>query len=132
MYLTFLSLEDYIGDIMVSMLSLSALVQGFELQSDPTEHYQFGIWCFYAKHAALRSKSKDLFAWNQDNVFELSDMSTRRLLFQWDSTIKIKLRMLVLYKAEFSRQHHHLIKCKHCSIGVKQRSLTHSLTRVLH
>jgi hypothetical protein len=40
--------------------------------------------------------------------------------------------MLVLYKAEFSRQHHHPIKCKHCSIGVKQRSLTHSLTRVLH
>ena len=85
---------------MVSMLSSSALVQGFELQSDPTEHYQFGIWCFSAKHAALRSKSKDLFAWNQDNVFELSDMSTHGLLFQWDNTIKIQFRMLVLYKAD--------------------------------
>jgi len=43
MYLTFFSLEDYIDDRMVSMLSSSALVQGFELQSNPTEHYQFGI-----------------------------------------------------------------------------------------
>jgi hypothetical protein len=36
----FNSYEDYIDDIMVSMLSSNALVQGFELQSDPTEHYQ--------------------------------------------------------------------------------------------
>jgi hypothetical protein len=34
-------------------------------------------------------------AWNQNNVFEWSDMSTRRLLFQWASTIKIQLSVLV-------------------------------------
>jgi hypothetical protein len=34
-------------------------------------------------------------AQNQNNVSEWSDMSTRGLLFQWASTIKIHLRMLV-------------------------------------
>jgi hypothetical protein len=37
---------------------------------------------FSDKHAALRSKNKDLFARNQDNVSELNDMSTRGLLCQ--------------------------------------------------
>ena len=31
--------------------------------------------------AALRRKSKDLLAWNQNNVSEWSDMSNRGLLF---------------------------------------------------
>jgi hypothetical protein len=44
---------------------------------------------FSSKHAALRSKSKDWLARNQNNVSEWSDMSTRELLFQWGSTIKI-------------------------------------------
>ena len=43
------------------------------------------------------SKSKDFMA--QNNVSEWSDMFTHRLLFQWTSTIKIQLSMLVLYKA---------------------------------
>jgi hypothetical protein len=34
-------------------------------------------------------------AWNQDNVSEWRDMSIRRLLFQWASTIKFQLCMLV-------------------------------------
>jgi hypothetical protein len=37
---------------------------------------------FSSKHAALRRKSKDWLARNQDNVSEWGDMSTRRLLFQ--------------------------------------------------
>jgi hypothetical protein len=32
---------------------------------------------------------------NQNNVSELSDMSTCGLLFQWTSTIKIQLSVLV-------------------------------------
>jgi len=32
---------------------------------------------------------------NQNNVSEWSDMSTHGLLFQWASTIKIQLSMLV-------------------------------------
>jgi hypothetical protein len=35
-----------------------------------------------AKHAALRSKSKDWLARNQNNVSEWGDMSLRGLLFQ--------------------------------------------------
>ena len=48
-----------------------------------------------AKHSALRSKSKDWLARNQDNVFQWSYMSARKLLFQWSSTMKIQLSVLV-------------------------------------
>jgi hypothetical protein len=44
--------------------------------------------CFSAKHEALKIKSKDWLAHNQDNVSEWSDMFTLALLFQWTSTIK--------------------------------------------
>jgi hypothetical protein len=51
--------------------------------------YEIGICCFTAKHASLRSKNKYWVARNQNNVPEWGDMSTRGLLFQWASTIKI-------------------------------------------
>jgi hypothetical protein len=47
---------------------------------------------------ALRGKSKDWLTRNQDNVSELDDMSFHRLLFQWASTMKIQLSVLVYYK----------------------------------
>jgi hypothetical protein len=50
------------------------------VQSKPKT--EIGICCFFAKHAALRRKSKDLLAQNQDNVSEWGGMSTSRLLFQ--------------------------------------------------
>jgi hypothetical protein len=80
---------------MVSVLTLSAVDRGFEPQSGQTKDFKIGIYCFSAKHAALRSKSKDWLAQNQNNVSEWSDMSTRGLLFQWASTIKIQLSVLV-------------------------------------
>jgi hypothetical protein len=40
-------------------------------------------------------------AWNQDNVSEWGDMSIYRLLFQWASTIKIQLSVLVENKVDF-------------------------------
>jgi hypothetical protein len=43
---------------------------------------------FSAKHAALKWKSKDWLARNQDNVSEWGVMSIRGMLFQWASTIK--------------------------------------------
>jgi hypothetical protein len=43
-----------------------------------------------------RKKSRNWLARNQNNVSEWSDMSTRGLLFQGASTIKIQLSMLVL------------------------------------
>jgi hypothetical protein len=67
---------------MVSMLASSAVDRGFKPWSGQTKDYKIGICCFSAKHAALRRKSKDWLAQNQNNVSEWSDMSTHRLLFQ--------------------------------------------------
>ena len=67
---------------MVSVLTSSAVDHGFEPRSGQTKDYEIGICCFSAKHAALRRKSKDCLARNQDNVSECGDMSIRGLLFQ--------------------------------------------------
>jgi hypothetical protein len=67
---------------MVSVLALSAGDRGLKPWSGQTKDFKIGICCFSAKHAALRRKSKDWLAWNQNNVSEWSDMSTRKLLFQ--------------------------------------------------
>jgi hypothetical protein len=66
---------------MVSVFASSAVDRGFESRSGQTNDYKIGICCFSTKHAALRRKSKDWFARNQDNVPEWSDMSIRGLLF---------------------------------------------------
>ena len=71
-----------IGGVMVSVLALSAVDRGFEPGSGQTKNYKIGICCFSAKQAALRRKSKDWLARNQNNVSEWSDISTRGLLFQ--------------------------------------------------
>ena len=79
---TFSSIYFYrIGVVMVSVLASSAVDRGFEPRSGQTKDYKIGICCFSAKHA-LRSKSKDWLARNQNNVFEWSDMSVRGQLFQ--------------------------------------------------
>jgi hypothetical protein len=44
-------------------------------RSGQSKDRKIGICCFSAKHAALRRKSKDWLAWNQDNVSVLSDMT---------------------------------------------------------
>ena len=66
---------------MVSVLALSAVDRGFEPRSGQTKDYKIGICCFSAKHTAIRRKSKDWFARNQDNVSEWGDVSIRELLF---------------------------------------------------
>jgi hypothetical protein len=66
---------------MVSVLALSAVYRGFEPRSGQTKDYKIGICCFSAKHTAIRRKSKDWFARNQDNVSEWGDVSIRELLF---------------------------------------------------
>ena len=71
-----------ISGIVVSMLTLSVVDRGFEPRSGQTKDYKIGICCFSAKHAALRRKSKNWLARNQNNVSEWSDMSIRGLLFQ--------------------------------------------------
>jgi hypothetical protein len=66
-----------------------------ELRSCQTKEYKIGICCFSAKNAALRRKRKDWLARNQENVSDWSDMSTHGLFFQWASTIKIQLSVLI-------------------------------------
>ena len=79
---THLFYRNRIGGVMVSLLALSAVDHGFESGSGQTKDYKIGICCFSANHAALRRKSKDWLARNQNNVSEWIDMSARRLLFQ--------------------------------------------------
>ena len=67
---------------MVSVVALSAADRVFNARSGQTKDYDIGICCFSAKHAALRSKSKDWLARNQNNVSEWSDMSIHGLLSQ--------------------------------------------------
>jgi hypothetical protein len=67
---------------MVSVIALSAVDRGFEPLSGQTKDYKIGICCFSAKHASLRSKSKDWLVRNQKYVSEWSDMAIRVLLFQ--------------------------------------------------
>ena len=87
--------KNCIGGIMVSVLASSAVDCGIDPRSGQTKDYKIGICCFSANHAALRRKSKDELARNQNNVSEWSDMSTRGLLFQWASTIKVQRSVLV-------------------------------------
>jgi len=65
---------------MVNMLTSSVVIRGFEPRSGRTKDCKIGICCFSAKHTALRRKSKGWFPLNQDNMYECSEMSTRRLL----------------------------------------------------
>jgi hypothetical protein len=119
-----------ISGVMVSMLPSSAIDRGFEPWLGQTKDYKIGLCCFSAKHAALKRKSKDWLARNQNNVSEWSDMSSRRLLFQWASTIKVQLSVLVYNKADLIiiSLIINLFSPWYCWIGVKQQTLTHFIT----
>ena len=80
--LNVLDKRNRFGGVMVNMLASSAVDRGFEPRSGQTKDFKIDICCFSAKHAALRKKSKDWLAQNQNNVSEWSDMSTHGLLFQ--------------------------------------------------
>ena len=96
-----------ISGVMVRVFASSSVDRGFEPWSGQTKHYKIGIFCFSAKHTALRSKIKDWLARNQNNVSEWSDMSMCGLLFQWANTIKIQLKRAGL---EQSGRHQNLIE----------------------
>ena len=72
-----IKIGNYIGSVMVSVLASSVIDCGYELRSCHTKEYIIGICCFSAKNAALRRKSKDWLARNQNNVSEWSDISTQ-------------------------------------------------------
>jgi hypothetical protein len=69
------SFANRIGDVMARVFAPSDVDHAFEPRSGQTKEYKIGICCYSAKHAALKNKSKDWFAHNQDSVSEWSDMS---------------------------------------------------------
>jgi hypothetical protein len=75
-----MKIGNRIGSVMVSVLASSVINCGYELRSCQTKEYKICICCFSAKNAALKRKSKDWLARNQNNVSEWSDISTQWLL----------------------------------------------------
>ena len=71
--ISIVSLINCIGGVMISTLTSGAVDCEFEPRSGKTKDYKIGICCFSLKHAALRKKSKDWLARNQDNVSEWSN-----------------------------------------------------------
>jgi hypothetical protein len=67
---------------MARVFSFSAVDLGLEPGSCQTKDGKISICCFSPKHAALRRKSKDWLAQNQNNMSKWGDMSIRGLLFQ--------------------------------------------------
>ena len=65
---------------MITVLASSAVDCGFELRSGQTKDYKIGICFFSTKHTALRRKSTDWLARNQNNVSEWGGMSFRGLV----------------------------------------------------
>ena len=87
----------YISGVMASIFSLSVVDRGFDSRSGQTKDWNWYLLLpIYAKHAALRSKSKDCLAQNQNNVYEWNGMSTHKLVCQQVSIIKIQLSMLII------------------------------------
>ena len=88
---------------MDSMLASSAVNRGFEPRSGQSKHYTIGICCVSTKFAAIRSKSKDWLARNQNNVSEWNNMSTRWLLVQWaSSTYDFNILREIINKQAFA------------------------------
>ena len=71
------------------LLASSAINRRFEPWSGHTKDYTICVCCFFAKPAAIRRKSNDWLARNQNNMSEWNNISTRGLLFEWTSTIQI-------------------------------------------
>ena len=67
---------------MINVPISSAEDRVFEAWSGQAKDYEIEMCCFSAKHAALRKKGKDWLAWNQINVSEWSDRSTRVCCFE--------------------------------------------------
>jgi hypothetical protein len=131
-------LWNCIDGVMGSVLASSAVYRGFEPRSGQTKDYKIGICCFSTKHAALRSKSKEWLARDQNNVSEWSDMSVHGLLFRWATTIRVQLSVLVYNKANLiiiSLNINLFSPCyswKNPELALNNNhSLTHSLTHSL-
>ena len=59
-FLFYQGLKNCIGDVMVSLLASSVVDRGFQPRSGQTKNNEIGSYCFSAKYATLRKKSKRL------------------------------------------------------------------------
>ena len=64
------SLANRIGSVIFSVIASSAVDRVFEPRSGHTKNYKIDMCCCYTNQAALRRKTKDWLARNQDNVSE--------------------------------------------------------------
>ena len=91
-----------------SMLTYSAVDCGFEPWSGHQKLYNWYLILLCKAHtdSVLRSKRKDWWARNLDNMSERSDMSTRRLLYHsltlrfyiWEFLLLMKLNIMYKFK----------------------------------
>ena len=74
----------------------------FELRSRRIKDYIIGICIFSAKHAwsILISNSNDWLVRNHGDVSGWGNMSLWRSLFQYESTIKTQISVLIKYKTD--------------------------------
>ena len=98
------------------MLVLSAVDHGFQSWSGQTKDSNIGICGFFAKNAALRRKSKNWLAWNEDNVSGWDKIYIRLMLFQCVSTKKNPAKHVGL---EQSGLHHWKLFCSYHYIAEK-------------
>ena len=66
----YMYLCNLVGGVIVSVFASSAVDRRFEPRFGQTKDYTICICCCCAKHTALRRKSKDWLAQNQNNVSE--------------------------------------------------------------
>jgi hypothetical protein len=85
----------FIKYISLQMVLLISTIDAFSLMVFFSTEMSRNVVVCTAEHAALMRKSKDWFARNQNNVSEWSDLSTHGLLFQYVSSMKIQLNVLV-------------------------------------
>jgi hypothetical protein len=52
-------LTNYIGGVMIAVLTSSAVDRGFDPRLGKTNDYKIGISCFMAMNTTLRNKNKD-------------------------------------------------------------------------
>jgi hypothetical protein len=80
---------------LVRVLASSVVDRGFELRSGQTKDSKMCMCCFSAKNAALKRKSKDWLAWNQDNVSEWGTCLSADCCFSELALEKIQISVLV-------------------------------------
>jgi hypothetical protein len=78
----FLPQKNRFGGVMVCVLSSSVVDREFEPRSGQTKNYKIGMFCFSAKHAALKKRDKTGCLGIRIISPRVGGMSIRGLLFQ--------------------------------------------------